>query len=115
MPSTEINAAITWKVRVFRGEADIASPRPGQLRVRYSGACVAKHATAVTRLLDQWLEEGHEVRVVVDAIDLGCHAQGFERHWQGWLASNRARLETFEVMSLAPVGALSPARPAAAA
>jgi hypothetical protein len=89
-----------WKVRVFRGQAEVSTPKPGTVRVRYSGACVIQHATAVTALLDQWIDEGRDVRVIVDGLDLECVAPAFSRHWRTWLERNRERLTAFEVLAL---------------
>ena len=105
--SVASSSGVDWKIRILRGQANISSPRPGVVRIRYSGACVAEHATAVTKLLDQWLEEGQEVRVVVDALELDCHAYTFGRHWHMWLARNRERLGSFEVLSRSRLDALA--------
>ncbi len=107
MQTIHISRPVEWKIRVFRGQAELCSPKPGVLRIRYSGACVAQHATAVTSLLDQWIAEGRRVRVLVDALDLDCHAYAFGDHWRRWLERNREQLGSFEVLSLTRFDALS--------
>ncbi|MCA9682588.1 MAG: hypothetical protein KC431_02010 [Myxococcales bacterium] len=105
---TEAAAPIDWKIRIFRGQADISFPRPGSVQIRYSGACVTQHATAVIRLLDQWIEEGRAVDVHLDLFDLECHAAAFGQQWRRWLTANRERLSSFEVLSIGQFEALRP-------